>query len=309
MLTFHTWDVFTSRPFAGNPLAIVMGADGLTTAQMLTLAREFNLSETIFVQRPANPAHSARVRIFFPTAEIPFAGHPTIGCAIQLASAAAGPGDFDTRIVLEEEAGLVPVQVWRRGEVLQAEFIAPVLPHRVPDGTIAPATDIAAALGLAPSDIGFGRHRPGLWQGGPRFLYAPVASLEALARARPHEPAWSSVIHGAGVDSIYLYARGADCDYRARMFSPTAGIPEDPATGSASAILAAQLLEAGGLTEGEVRLALRQGVEMGRSSEIGLTVVSRGGRLDVVRISGSAIPVASGQIRVPDGLDAAAVGG
>jgi len=110
MLTFHTCDVFTDRPFAGNPLAIVLGADDLSTAQMLTLAREFNLSETIFVQRPADPSHTARVRIFFPTAEIPFAGHPTIGCAIHLATAAAGPGDFDSEIVLEEEAGLVRVR-------------------------------------------------------------------------------------------------------------------------------------------------------------------------------------------------------
>ncbi|HLQ19930.1 MAG TPA: PhzF family phenazine biosynthesis isomerase, partial [Tabrizicola sp.] len=101
MLTFHTCDVFTDRPFAGNPLAIVLGADALSPAQMLGIAREFNLSETIFVQRPQNPAHTARVRIFFPTAEIPFAGHPTIGCAIHLATAAAAEGDFETRIVLE----------------------------------------------------------------------------------------------------------------------------------------------------------------------------------------------------------------
>ena len=302
MLTFHTCDVFTDRAFAGNPLAIVLGADDLTSAQMLTLAREFNLSETIFVQRPADPAHTARVRIFFPTAEIPFAGHPTIGCAIHLATAMAEPGDFDARIVLEEEAGLVPVRVWRRGDETRAEFIAPVLPHAVPDATIAASDQMAAALGLSPADIGFDAHRSGLWQGGPRFLYAPVASLEALARARPIEPAWSQVIGAAGVDSIYLYAKGQECDYRARMFSPTAGIPEDPATGSASAILAAQLLASGALTEGETRLALRQGVEMGRPSEIGLTVVVDGGKVREVRIAGGAVPVASGRIRVPNGM-------
>ena len=306
MLTFHTCDVFTDRAFAGNPLAIVLGADDLTPAQMLTLAREFNLSETIFVQRPVNPAHTARVRIFFPTAEIPFAGHPTIGCAIHLATAMAEPGDFDARIVLEEEAGLVPVRVWRQGAATKAEFTAPVVPHAVPDGTIAGPDQMAAALGLAAADIGFGAHRPGLWQGGPRFLYAPVASLDALARARPMEPAWSQVIRAAGVDSIYLYTKGGDCDYRARMFSPTAGIPEDPATGSASAILAAQLLASGILTEGETRLTLRQGVEMGRPSEIGLTIVLRAGKLDQVRVAGSAVPVASGQICVPNGPEHAA---
>ncbi|TAG15225.1 MAG: PhzF family phenazine biosynthesis protein, partial [Rhodobacterales bacterium] len=128
MLSFHTCDVFTDRAFQGNPLAIVLGADGLTTAQMQTIAREFNLSETIFVQAPANPAHTARVRIFFPTAEIPFAGHPTIGCAIHLAEAMAPPGDYAMSLVLEEEAGLVPVQVWRKAGRTRAEFVAPVVP-------------------------------------------------------------------------------------------------------------------------------------------------------------------------------------
>lgn len=299
MLTFHTCDVFTDRPFAGNPLAIVLGADALSPAQMQVIAREFNLSETIFVQRPRDPAHTARVRIFFPTAEIPFAGHPTIGCAIHLAQAAASPGDFDSLITLEEEAGLVPVRVWRRGGRTEAEFTAPVLPHAVATHTPPDAGQLSAALGLAADEIGFGAHRIGLWQGGPRFLYAPVTSLDALGRARPMERAWSRVTRAAGVDSIYLYTPGDGCDFRARMFSPAAGIPEDPATGSASAILAAQLLASGALAEGETRLALRQGVEMGRPSEIGLTVMVRNGALEEVRVAGSAVPVSSGQIRVP----------
>ena len=302
MLTFHTCDVFTDRPFAGNPLAIVLGADDLTTAQMQTIAREFNLSETIFVQAPRDPAHTARVRIFFPTAEIPFAGHPTIGCAIHLACA-MGAGDFDRDLVLEEEAGLVPVRVSRRGDRVRAEFVAPVVPHGVSDAPDAEAAldlaRLAGALGLSPEEIWLGGHRPGLWQGGPRFLYAPVASLAALGRARPMEPLWSGQMQAAGVDSIYLYTAGADCDYRARMFSPTAGIPEDPATGSASAILAAQLLASDALGEGETRFTLRQGVEMGRPSEIGLTVRIEGGKLAQVRISGSAVPVSEGRIRPP----------
>ncbi len=124
---------------------------------------------------------------------------------------------------------------------------------------------LAQALGLGPDEIGFGTHRPGLWQGGPRFLYAPVANLDALARARPIEPAWS----------------------------------EDPATGSASAILAAQLLVSGALAAGETRLTLHQGVEMGRASVIGLTAVVAASNLAEVRIAGSAVPVSEGRIRVP----------
>ena len=298
MLDFHTCDVFTETRFSGNPLAIVLGADDLTPAQMQTIAREFNLSETIFVQRPVNPAHTARVRIFFPTAEIPFAGHPTIGCAIHLAGA-MGEGDFDRAIVLEEEAGLVPVRVWRRGSTTKAEFVAPVIPHGATGAVVAPAAKIAAALDLHAEEIGFASHQPAVWQGGPRFMYVPVDSLGALARARPMEPAWSEVIRAAGVDSIYLYTPGIDCDFRARMYSPTAGIPEDPATGSASAILSAQLLASGALSAGESRFTLHQGVEMGRPSEIGLTVSVTGGKLAEVRIAGSAVPVSSGQILAP----------
>lgn len=303
MLTFHTCDVFTDRAFAGNPLAIVLGADDLSPAQMQVIAREFNLSETIFVQRPRDPASTARVRIFFPTAEIPFAGHPTIGCAIHLATEAAGTGDFETEVVLEEEAGLVPVRVWRRQGETRAEFTAPVIPHGVTDapdlGTALDPARLADALGLGTGEIGFGSHSPGLWQGGPRFLYAPVASLDALARARPIQPHWSQQMQAAGVDSIYLYTPGHGCDYRARMFSPTAGIPEDPATGSASAILAAQLLVSAALGEGETRLALQQGVEMGRPSAIGLTVVVMGGAVAQVRVAGGAVPISSGQLRAP----------
>lgn len=305
MLRFQTCDVFTDRAFHGNPLAIVLDADGLTVAQMQTLAREFNLSETIFVQAPANPAHTARVRIFFPTAEIPFAGHPTIGCAIHLAEAMAPAGDYTQSLMLEEEAGLVPVHVTRRGAVVRAEFVAPVVPHGVtnaPDRAAAlDPVRLAAALGLAVDEIGFGSHCPGLWQGGPRFLYAPVAGLDALARARPMEPAWSAQMQAAGVDSIYLYTPGVDCAYRARMFSPTAGIPEDPATGSASAMLAAQLLASGALTDGETSLTLHQGVEMGRPSVIGLTTIVSGGALAQVRIAGSAVPISEGRVRVPQG--------
>jgi trans-2,3-dihydro-3-hydroxyanthranilate isomerase len=297
MLDFYTLDVFTDHPFAGNPLAVVLGADGLSTAQMQTIAREFNLSETIFVMAPVDPAHTARVRIFFPTAEIPFAGHPTVGCAIHLATQAAGAGDFSADLVLEEEAGLVPVTVTRTGDRVEAEFAAPVLPHAAAGQVLTEA--LAPALGLVAGDIGFGAHRPAVWQGGPAFLYVPVPSIDALARARPIQPHWDAVMRAAGVDSAYLYTPGADCDFRARMFSPTAGIPEDPATGSASAILAAQLAASGVLTRGEDRFVLHQGVEMGRPSRIHLTVQQAKGNLARILIRGSAVPVSSGRIVIP----------
>ena len=221
MLPFHIYDVFTDTPFSGNPLAIVEKADGLSTEQMQTIARQFNLSETIFVQTPDDPAHTAKVRIFFPTAEIPFAGHPTIGCALHLSGAALGT------ITLEEVAGLVPVSITAGAGGPMAEFTAPKIPQKHTD---APSFQlIAQALDLSPTEIG--PHRPGVYEGGPAFLYVPVVDLSAVAAARPIEPSWSTLMEAADVDSAYLYAV-TDAGIQARMFSPTAGIPEDPATGS-----------------------------------------------------------------------------
>ncbi|GHD99909.1 phenazine biosynthesis protein [Defluviimonas sp. 20V17] len=299
MLEFHTLDVFTATPFAGNPLAVVLGADALSPAQMQVIAREFNLSETIFVQRPRDPAHSARVRIFFPTAEIPFAGHPTVGCAVLLAETAHPEGgDFTTRIALEEEAGLVPVTVTRAGGVTRAEFTAPVIPHAFPGAL--PEGLLARALDLAPGAIGFGGHRPALWQGGPAFLYVPVVDRAALARARVIEPAYSELQQAVGAPvGLYLYTPGEGVDFQARMLDPVAGIPEDPATGSASAILAAQLQAAGALKPGMQVFDLLQGAEMGRPSNLRLSIESGPEGLCSVRIAGAAVRISSGRITVP----------
>ena len=294
-LPFFTVDVFTERRFAGNPLAIVEDSDDLTVGQMQAIAREFNLSETIFVRRPVDPAHTAHVRIFFPTAEIPFAGHPTIGCAIHLARKQhPGEGDFETLVTLEEVAGLVPVRVIRKAGAVSAQFTAPVIPFagagRNPDAGMA-----ARALGLSGDEIGFGSHRVAQWQGGPTFLFVPVASLDVLARARPCEPDWSAMMSEAGVHNAYLYTPH-ETGFRARMFAPGAGTPEDPATGSASAILAAQLLASGELAEGFNAFPLRQGYEMGRPSQIGLEIDVADGRLAAVRIAGSSVAVSEGVI-------------
>ncbi|GIL02248.1 MAG: isomerase [Alphaproteobacteria bacterium] len=298
-LKFFTVDVFTTRRFAGNPLAIVEDADGLDDETMQAIAREFNLSETIFVQAPADPANTARVRIFFPTAEIPFAGHPTIGCAIHLAAKRHPDGsDFATRIVLEEAAGLVPVDVERRDGVATAQFTAPVLPH-AHDGEVPSPEQAAAALGLAPEDIGFGSTAIGLYAGGPAYLYVRLASRPTLAQARPCEPQWSRMTAAANVDAAYVYTPGgeaAETDFSARMFSPASGILEDPATGSATAILAGPLLAAGSLEEGTNRFRLEQGCDMGRPSQLGLEIDVVGQALTAVRISGSSVRVSAGEL-------------
>ena len=294
---FHTLDVFTARKFGGNPLAVVLDADALSTEQMQTIAREFNLSETIFVMKPDNPANSAKVRIFFPTGEMPFAGHPTVGCAILLASQKYKPGcSFETEIRLEEVAGLVPVKVSRIGDVPRAMFTAPVTPFKV-DLPLPANAEIARALALELSDIGFGNHQPGLHQGGPRCLHVPVASRAALAKSRAIEPHWSKLIEPLGTDMAYLYTTGGDAkgtNYQARMFAPTAGIPEDPATGSATALLAAQLLHAEKLADGKHTWELEQGYEMGRPSELHLEVDISGGKLTAVGVAGQAVQIMEG---------------
>jgi len=292
MLDFHVIDVFTTEPFSGNPLSVVLKADGLSDAQMQTITREFNLSETIFVQTPDDPSHTAKVRIFCPACELPFAGHPTVGCAILLAEL-AHEGDFECEITLEEVAGLVPVKVKRSGRDISAEFIAPVLPSAAP-GTPPSAEEAAAALGLLPKDIGFKQHVPMHWQGGPDFLYIPIASREALQNASAGGR-FLDMTAKAKTQSVYLYCPEGT-GYAARMFAPEHGMPEDPATGSASAILAAQLLASQALPEGLTEVQLSQGEDMGRPSKILLTVDVRHGKMHQIRIRGAAVRVHNGVV-------------
>jgi trans-2,3-dihydro-3-hydroxyanthranilate isomerase len=298
-LKFHTLDVFTTRRFGGNPLGVVLGADALSTEEMQTIAREFNLAETIFVRKPIDPAHTASVRIFFPTDEIPFAGHPTVGCAILLAEMLNGKGKpFETEILLEEVAGLVRVAVRNTGGVTWAQFTAPVVPYPVMT-ELPSAQDVAMALGLAPSDICPGGVPLGLHEGGPRFFYVPIASREALARARPQEPHWTNILNAFGTVGGYLYAKGGldpATDYRTRMFNPSGEGTEDPATGSAAALFASQLFRTLGLKEGTHAFRLEQGYEMGRPSEIDMEADVRGGKLFAVRVAGSAVRVMEGQL-------------
>jgi trans-2,3-dihydro-3-hydroxyanthranilate isomerase len=300
-LAFHTLDVFTARRFGGNPLAVVLEADRLSTEQMQAIAREFNLSETIFVMKPENPANTAKVRIFFPGGEMPFAGHPTVGCAVLLAEMKHKPGcSFETEIRLEEKAGLVPVKVSRIGDVPRAMFTAPVVPFAV-DVPVPNKEEAARALSLESADIGFDAHSIGIFEGGPRFFYVPVASRAALARCRVSEPHWSKLIAAMGVDNAYIYARGGEApktSFRARMFAPTGGIPEDPATGSATALLAAQLLQAEALKDGSHAWELEQGYEMGRPSDLHLEADVRGGKLTAARIAGQAVRIMEGTMEV-----------
>ncbi|SDW19949.1 PhzF family phenazine biosynthesis protein [Roseicitreum antarcticum] len=299
MLELITYDVFTDTPFLGNPLAIVPQAEGLTTSQMQTIARELNLSETIFVMRPDNAANKAKVRIFFPKAEIPFAGHPTIGCAIYLSGLAGTTRDSTVEMTLEENAGPVPVIVRMTNGRVSAEFTAPLLPERTCQ--IDDIALTARALGLEPGDIGSPILKaPEVWQAGPSYLLVPVATRAALGRARPTGADWEKLTEHAGTISAWLFVADSDHQFRARMFSPAGGTPEDPATGSAVVTFVGLLARHGYYNARlDPRIQVTQGVEMGRRSEIQARAVMHDDALAAVRIGGSAVQISTGRIRIP----------
>jgi trans-2,3-dihydro-3-hydroxyanthranilate isomerase len=300
-LQFHILDVFTDKRFAGNPLAVVHDADDLDGERMQTIAREFNLSETVFVLKPQQARHTARVRIFTPAKEMPFAGHPTVGTAALLAGLKAATADqSDALVVLEEGIGIVRVGVrLRRGQAPFAEFDAPKLPE---DAGPPPSADqLAAALGLIPAEIGFENHRPVKYTAGNAFVFVPIASLEAIAKAQVAPQHWSPVMRRQGHTGAFLYCRQTvhtTSAFHARMFAPDAGVPEDPATGSAAAAFAGVVHRFDALPDGQHKRALEQGYEMGRPSLIELSLQVEGGKLDAVRIGGHAVQVAEGRIEV-----------
>ncbi len=299
-LKFHTLDVFTDKRFGGNPLAVVLDADGLDTDRMQTIAREFNLSETVFVLRPQNPMHSACVRIFTPAAELPFAGHPTVGAAALLAELRGpDPGaNHEAIVVLEETIGTVRVGVrFRPGQAVYAEFDAPKLPEKL-EGELV-LDDVAAAVGLQPTEIGLENYKPSLWSAGVPGAFIPVRNLAAISRARPVMSQWERAF--GKITGSYLYCRETlhtTSHFHARKFAPGHGVLEDPATGSAAAAFAAVVHCFDNLPSGEHRYKIEQGYEMGRPSTIDLTISVQGSHVHSVRIGGHAVRVSDGEIEV-----------
>lgn len=288
---FATLDVFTDQPLAGNPLAVVLDAEGLDVDRMQAIAREFNLSETVFVLSPRDPINTARVRIFTPGRELPFAGHPTVGTAVLLAQTRAPEllGRQDLSVVLEEGVGVVRCVARRVQGKTRASFTLPLLPE--PAGDPLPADRLAAALSLEPADIGFDRYVPAVFSGGVAYTLVPVGSAAAVDRAWPDLARWPDDLE------TFVYARdesGPDLTFYARMFAPGFGIPEDPATGSAVAAFAGAFMRSERPSDGDHTITVKQGFAMGRPSLITLGLDVENGAMVSGSIGGGAVVVSEG---------------
>lgn len=296
---FLILDVFTDAPMSGNQLAVVFDVEGLSGDAMQAIAREFGFSETTFISAADNPVHSAKVRIFTPANELPFAGHPTVGTAIAIAMEGEHPLDETGQglIVLEEGVGPVRCGVMLGDGASYAQFDLPRVSKRlVPAGT---KEDVAAALSLDVADIGFENHVHANFDGGVPYDLVPVKDLAAAARAKPDMTHWRKAFGTHDHNCAFVYCRetlGHDNQFHARMFAPDSGIDEDPATGSAVAAFAGAVALFDKLPDGWHEMRVEQGIEMGRPSQISLEIEMAGKKMVGGRIGGHAVIFAQGTL-------------
>lgn len=301
---FYTCDVFTEKIFGGNPLAVFPDAEGLSTEQMQAIAKEFNLSETVFVLPPRQSAHQFKFRIFTPSAELPFAGHPTVGAAHLLASL----GQIDlkntsTTVVVEEGLGDIPIVI--KSENQQPYFVqfsAAQMPQYVQP--VPRVADIAATLSLETEAVLNETDWPCVLNCGIAFLLVPLASLEAIQKIQINSARWNQTME-SGLIGMYVFVREGTLNashLHARMFAPEAGIPEDPATGSAATALAGYLGDVEKF-KGTRKWTIEQGFEMGRPSLIEVEADRENNQTVAIRVGGNAVMVSEGTMAVPAGGD------
>jgi trans-2,3-dihydro-3-hydroxyanthranilate isomerase len=295
--TYYICDVFTTRRFGGNQLAVLSDARGLTDSQMQQIAREFNFSETTFVL-PPEAGHTRKVRIFTPTVEVPFAGHPNIGTAFVLASAGELEAfDETTEIAFEEKAGLVPITIQKHEErALWCELKAPEM---LSLGTTVSVEALASAISLSAGEVVTDTHLPQVASVGLPFLVAELRDQTALKRARANLAGLEEIAARGITPDVHVYIRSNDeFDIRARMFAPFDGVPEDPATGSANCALAGLLAHYHGSGSGHYEWRIAQGVEMGRPSLLQARAEKKDGKVVSTWIGGSCVMVSKGVIYV-----------
>ncbi|MFL5607119.1 MAG: PhzF family phenazine biosynthesis protein [Gemmatimonadaceae bacterium] len=300
---YLTADVFTDVPFGGNQLAIFPDARGIPENRLLDVTREFNYAETTFVFPPSDGRYTRRVRIFTPGGEVPFAGHPTVGTAHALAEIGEIPltGE-NTRIVLEEKVGPVPVVIRaRHGKPVFAQLSVAQLPEVLAPPP--PREALAAVLGLEVDELLGEAWAPQTLSCGLPFLFVPLRDRAAVARARIRIDAWEKAFEGMETKEIFVFAPGGDrpgSDYHARMFAPGLSVPEDPATGSANAALAGYLAarHPAGRRDGTLRWMVEQGFEMGRPSMLEVEADVAAGAIKAVRVGGASVLVCDGTMEI-----------
>jgi trans-2,3-dihydro-3-hydroxyanthranilate isomerase len=298
-LKYCTLDVFTDHRFGGNQLAVFTDVPELPTEFMQNIAREFNLSETVFITQPRDPKARRRLRIFTPGRELPFAGHPTIGAAYVLVEEGlAGVSGSSGSFVLEEEVGLVPIRVQRmENGAWFVQLTTAVLPE---EGAKAPPIpEVARLLGVAEAEILQDADYPQFFSCGVPFLFVPLKDRTVLARVTVDLAAARRLQESAGVSQVFVFSYDPErdeSDIRARMFAPHFGIAEDPATGSAAAAFAGYLVPRSWHREGTLKWTIEQGFEMGRPSLIYLEADIAEGAATAVRVGGTAVRMSEGAL-------------
>lgn len=298
-LKFCTLDVFTDHRFGGNPLAVFTDVPELPTEFMQNIAREFNLSETVFIVKPRDPRAKRRLRIFTPARELPFAGHPTIGAAFVLveeglAGVTGAAGEF----LLEEEIGLVPISVRRQADgAWFIQFTTATLPE---EGPPPPTTsELATLLSVDESDIMKDADFAQFFSCGVPFLFVPVRDRTVLARITINPVASRALQASVGASQLFVFCHDPereDSNIRARMFAPELGVAEDPATGSAVAAFGGYLARRSWHKDGTLRWTIEQGFEMRRPSLLYLEVDLANGAVTAVRVGGTAVRMSEGSL-------------
>jgi trans-2,3-dihydro-3-hydroxyanthranilate isomerase len=294
---FATYDVFTDQAFSGNPLAIVFDADDLDDGDMQLIAAEFNLSETVFMTQPNGRDAERALRIFTPTEELPFAGHPTVGAAAALAIGMEDDAGKRRRFVLEETIGDITADTRLNSEHhASARFFLPKMPERV--GDMADVSLLARALGLKAGELMDAPLNDGIWSAGVPIGIVPLRDAGSLAKIRLDLVAFEEAFGGDAPFQAYIVAKASSTehtnDWRVRMFAPHLGITEDPATGGAAAAFAGLLALEGGFADGDHSVTIYQGFEMGRPSTIRLLLRIENGTLGDAVIGGDVVKVSEG---------------
>ncbi|NPV75770.1 MAG: PhzF family phenazine biosynthesis protein [Anaerolineae bacterium] len=298
---FYTADVFTTKQFGGNQLAIFPHAEGLDTHSMHMVAREFNISETVFVFPPEDPDNTRHLRIFTPSIELPFAGHPSIGTAFTLAAIQEIPLYGESmEVKFEEEVGIVTVNIFTKdGKPTFAQLVAAVLPKFGPPP---PDTKIlASVLSIESNDILKNDFSPQAVSCGVPFLFIPLKDRSALSRAHLNREKWREHLSHYWAPHLYLFTLDAgdpECSIRARMFAPAMGISEDPATGAGATALGGYLGSRNPQTDGMLKWIIEQGIEMGRPSKLEVETDKKNGQITAIRVGGSCVMVSEGLINI-----------